>query len=67
MTTNPAIIDFETRSVADLKKVGAWNYSKHPTTEILCMAYKLPGQDVDIWTPDRGFPSSLVDHIKKKG
>lgn len=66
MTTNPAIIDFETRSVADLKKVGAWNYSKHPTTEILCMAYKLPGQDVDIWTPDRGFPSSLVDHIKKK-
>lgn len=38
-----ATIDFETRSVADLRKIGAWLYAKHPTTEILCMAYKLPG------------------------
>lgn len=38
-----ATIDFETRSAADLKKVGAWLYAKHATTEILCLAYKLPG------------------------
>lgn len=33
-------IDFETRSEADIKKVGAWEYSLHPTTEVLCLAYK---------------------------
>lgn len=38
-----ATIDFETRSTCDLKKRGAWIYSKHPSTEVLCMAYKLPG------------------------
>lgn len=32
-------LDFETRSEVDLGKVGAWNYSTHPSTEILCMAY----------------------------
>lgn len=42
--------DFETRSEADLKKVGAWEYSLHPTTEILCMAYKLEDQPTQILT-----------------
>lgn len=37
-----ATIDFEGRSAADIKS-GAWIYSKHPTTEVLCLAYKLPG------------------------
>lgn len=37
-----ATIDFETRSVADLKKVGTWAYSIHPTTEVLCLAFRLP-------------------------
>lgn len=30
------ILDFETRSPCDIQKHGAWNYSKHPQTEILC-------------------------------
>lgn len=37
-----ATIDFEGRSACDLLRRGAWLYSKHPTTEILCLAYKLP-------------------------
>lgn len=32
-------LDFETRSEVDIWKVGAWNYSTHPSTEILCMAW----------------------------
>ena len=32
-------IDFETRSAADIKKVGAWKYAADPSTEIMCMAY----------------------------
>ena len=32
-------IDFETYSEVDLKKVGAWAYSQHPSTEIIFMSY----------------------------
>ncbi len=32
--------DFETRSKADIKETGAWVYSTHPSTEILCLAYR---------------------------
>jgi DNA polymerase len=34
-------IDFETRSLADLQKIGAWAYSEHPSTEILCCAVSI--------------------------
>lgn len=36
-----AVIDFETFSEADLKSVGAFEYSKHPSTEILVVAWKI--------------------------
>jgi len=32
-------IDFETFSEADLKKIGSWLYSEHPTTGINCIAF----------------------------
>lgn len=51
-------IDFETRSACDIKKHGAWVYSEHPSTEVLCMAYKFEGDDVGIVTPEHfGFPT----------
>lgn len=34
-------LDFETRSACDLKKAGAYVYSTHPTTEVICMSYKI--------------------------
>lgn len=43
-----ATIDFESRSCADLRKVGSWAYSLHPTTEVLCLAFRLPS-----WAPGR--------------
>jgi len=39
------VLDFETRSAADLRKVGAWNYSKHPTTEVICLSYRVKRSD----------------------
>lgn len=36
-------VDFEGRSACDLRKHGSWLYSKHPTTEAMCLSYKLPG------------------------
>lgn len=38
-------MDFETRSACNLRKYGSWIYSKHPTTEAMCLHYKLPGYD----------------------
>lgn len=37
---NKVIIDFETCSTVNLTKCGMWAYAEHPTTGILCMAYK---------------------------
>lgn len=42
-------IDFETRSELDLKRVGAWKYSRHPSTEVLCMAYRIDSVPTDIF------------------
>lgn len=47
-------IDFESRSAADLKKVGAVRYAMDPTTEILCMAYRVDDGPVMLWK--RGDP-----------
>jgi DNA polymerase bacteriophage-type len=37
-----ATVDFESRSACNLKKSGAYKYSEHPTTDILCLAFRLP-------------------------
>lgn len=38
---NDLVLDFETKSEADLTKVGAWAYASHPSTDIICMGYGL--------------------------
>lgn len=35
------VLDYETYSKADLRKVGAFEYSVHPSTEILCAAWRI--------------------------
>lgn len=43
-------LDFETRSMADLPKVGAWRYAGDPTTEALCLAYTFGlDEEVHLW------------------
>ena len=42
-------IDFETRSAAPLKKCGAAAYAQDPTTEVICLALKWPGEEPKIW------------------
>ena len=44
-------LDYETRSTADLKKVGAYVYAQHPSTEILCAAYAIDEGRPHIWRP----------------
>jgi len=42
-------VDYETRSRADLKKVGAWNYAEHESTQAICFASKPRGEKALLW------------------
>jgi len=39
--TKRVYIDFESRSQCDIWAAGAWVYSEHPSTEILCLCYAI--------------------------
>lgn len=57
-------IDFETRSEAKIMDVGAYAYSIHPSTEVLMIGYKIPGQETKLWRrTDKEPPQDLFDAI----
>ena len=49
-------LDFETRSECDLKSAGVYNYARHPSTEVICMAYAIGDGPVQIWRPGQRLP-----------
>ena len=49
-------IDFETSSECDLKARGVYNYARDLSTTVLCMAWAIDDEDVQVWTPDQPFP-----------
>lgn len=61
------IIDFETKSAADLLKAGADCYAQHITTDVLCMAYAQADGDVKLWIPGQPSPDDLLTHVAKGG
>lgn len=58
-------LDFETRSAADLKRVGAYRYSLHETTQVMCAAYAF--DDGPVWplAPWRNIPDLPTPHQKQ--
>jgi len=71
MTNAPRItIDFESRSACDIGR-GAWLYSKHASTEPLCLAYKIGDAKTRLWHPgyahlgikESPYPQDLMDAI----
>ena len=44
-------LDFETRSLADLKQCGGWRYSEDVSTEVMCLVYTDDGITWE-WWPD---------------
>lgn len=56
-------LDFETFSECDLKKEGAYKYAKHPSTELLCLAYSIDGGQVQLWVPGEDDPTDLFEAI----
>ena len=57
------VLDFETRSRADLRALGSFVYAKDPSTSILCMSYKLGEEKTELWIPGQPFPSDLATAI----
>jgi DNA polymerase len=43
-------LDFETRSQLSVKDVGGWCYSRHPSTSILCAAFAVDDEPVELFT-----------------
>ncbi len=68
------LLDFETYSEADLKAVGAYEYSVHPTTEVLCFSYRvgtkaeLKETEIKTWWPDSAWadePGDVLAEIEE--
>jgi DNA polymerase bacteriophage-type len=57
-------IDFETYSECDIKTAGGYNYAAHPTTEVICMAWAIDGEEPQLWTPDVPFPTRLYEALE---
>lgn len=58
-------IDFETRSKADIKKVGAYRYAIDSSTVALCLAYDLGDKTpIQLWKPGQPLPSKLFTEIQ---
>ncbi len=53
-------IDFESRSEIDIKKSGAWVYSMHPSTEILCVASAVNNEPVKLMTREELKDNTIV-------
>jgi DNA polymerase len=64
-TKNKLVLDYETRSCANLKKIGAYEYARHPSTEITFASYKLNDEPTKRWRPLMGEPppKDLIEHL----
>jgi len=61
-------IDFETRSCADLPKVGAYAYACDPSTRPILLAYRLgENAPTKLWSEGQALPKELLDAVKLKG
>jgi hypothetical protein len=53
-------LDFETRGVVDLRRVGVHKYAAHPDTGVLCAAFAEDAAAIESWIPGTPCPKSIV-------
>lgn len=59
-------IDFETRSKVDLRKHGLSRYAHDPSTEILCLSYKVGKLRPKTWRPGQKIPTVFQQAIDER-
>jgi DNA polymerase len=52
--------DFETRSIIDLRKCGAYQYASHPSTDVWCCAFAVDDGDIRVWIPGDDVPPEFI-------
>lgn len=59
--------DFETVSLCDLKKCGAWRYAEDITTNVLVLRWAFSGNrpDIGVWHPGDPYPQDLIDAVEE--
>lgn len=57
-------IDFETRSAADLRKVGIYKYFDDPSTDVWCACWAVGDEAVQTWYPSQGTPIDIGAFIE---
>ena len=60
-------IDFETRSAISLPDLGLDNYANSDTTEVLCIAFGLQPNNIQVYGPTNPALKPLLKHIEKGG
>jgi DNA polymerase len=58
------LIDFETRSLCDLRKAGAYRYAADPSTRVLMLGWG-DGDDAQVWLPGEPFPPRVRDYADR--
>jgi DNA polymerase len=53
--------DIETRSACDLKACGAHRYAADPSTEVMCVAYAVDNEPIQLWVPGDPIPSEFIE------
>jgi DNA polymerase bacteriophage-type len=53
--------DYETRSQAIIQTVGTYKYAFDLSTEVLCCAYAVDDEPVQLWTPGDPVPSEFIE------
>jgi DNA polymerase family A len=59
--------DYETRGRAILKTVGTYKYAIDPSTEVLCCAYAVDDEPVQLWTPGNLVPTAFIEAATDPG
>jgi DNA polymerase len=55
-------LDFETRSMCDLRSKGVYNYAQDASTDVLCMSYAFDDEEVVTWVPAQPFPERVRNY-----
>lgn len=60
-------LDVETKAVVDLKEVGAYDYARHPKTDLWVIRYSFGDEEPDEWLPPDPMPQRLREHVERGG
>ena len=60
-------LDYETKSACDLRSRGGYNYARHLSTQVICLAYAFGDEDAMLWWPSMPFPERITSHILDGG